>query len=133
MSSQSTPTATASVSPTASITPESSHSATTLALGISLAVVATIVFGGLAFYFVRRRYKRRKTQQRLEEISSHRRTYMVPVDPTHLAARVTPFGVNAPNVEVPKFGESHIYLAEALLVGTMAGLSSMLNKEARFW
>ena len=100
MSSQSTPTATASVSPTASITPESSHSATTLALGISLAVVATIVFGGLAFYFVRRRYKRRKTQQRLEEISSHRRTYMVPVDPTHLAAQVTPY---TPTSEVPVF------------------------------
>ena len=33
---------------------------------------------------------------------------MVSVDPSHLAARVTPFGVgvNAPDVEVPKFGES---------------------------
>ena len=32
---------------------------------------------------------------------------MVSVDPSHLAARVTPFGVgvNAPDVEVPKFGE----------------------------
>ena len=32
---------------------------------------------------------------------------MVAVDPTHLAARVTPFGVgvNAPDVQMPKFGE----------------------------
>ncbi|RPD58085.1 hypothetical protein L226DRAFT_537341 [Lentinus tigrinus ALCF2SS1-7] len=100
--------ATASSSASATISPQASHSATTLALGISLAVVGAIVFGGLALYLVRRHYKRtrmRKEWERVEERSSHRRTYMVSVDPTHLAARVTPFGVgvNAPNVEVPKF------------------------------
>lgn len=105
---QASSSSTSSVSPTASITPESSHSGTTLALGISLAVVAAIVFGGLAFYFVRRHHKRKMAQNRVGDFSTHRRTYMVPVDPSHLAARVTPFGVgvNAPNVEVPKFGES---------------------------
>ena len=99
---------TATPSPTADVSSSQSHSATALALGISLAVVATIVFGGLAFYFVRRRMRQKKAQERAEEISSHRRTYMVSVDPSHLAARVTPFGVgvNAPDVEVPKFGES---------------------------
>ncbi len=37
---------------------------------------------------------------------------MVSVDPSHLAARVTPFGVgvNAPDVEVPKFGESLLFV-----------------------
>ncbi|KAI0753566.1 hypothetical protein C8Q80DRAFT_520414 [Daedaleopsis nitida] len=98
-------TATSTPDSSASVTPESSRSATTLALGISLAVVALIVFGGLGLYFVRRRFKGKKEQQRLDELSSHRRTYMVAVDPTHLAARVTPFGVgvNAPEAERPKF------------------------------
>lgn len=99
--------ATASTSASATISPQASHSATTLALGVSLAVVGTIVFGGLALYFVRRHYQRRRARERAEDVSAHRRTYMVSVDPNHLAARVTPFGVgvNAPNVEVPKFGE----------------------------
>lgn len=107
MSTKATTGSTSSMTSSATITPEASHSATTLALGVSLAVVATIVFGGLAVYFVRRHYKRKKAQEYAEELSSHRRTYMVSVDPSHLAARVTPFGVgvNAPNVEVPKFGE----------------------------
>ncbi|TBU22497.1 hypothetical protein BD311DRAFT_811457 [Dichomitus squalens] len=96
---------TATPSPSANVSSSQSHSATALALGISLAVVAAIVFGGLAVYFVRRHMRRKKAQERVEEISSHRRTYMVSVDPSHLAARVTPFGVgvNAPDVEVPKF------------------------------
>ena len=99
--------ATATDGPTQSISPQASHSATSLALGVSLAVLATLVFGGLGFYFVRRRYRQRKTRARAEEIHAHRRTYMVAVDPTHLAARVTPFGVgvNAPDVQMPKFGE----------------------------
>lgn len=99
---------TATPSPTANVSSSQSHSVTALALGISLAVVATTVFGGLAFYFVRRRMWQKKAQERAEEISSHRRTYMVSVEPSHLAVRVTPFGVgvNAPDVEVPKLGES---------------------------
>ncbi|RDX43744.1 hypothetical protein OH76DRAFT_1409837 [Lentinus brumalis] len=97
--------AAASPSATPTISPQASHSATTLALGISLAVVAALVFGGLALYFVRRRNKQKRVRERTEELSSNRRTYMVSVDPNHLAARVTPFGVgvNAPDVEVPKF------------------------------
>ena len=74
------------------------------------------MWGGLALYFVRRRHKAKHARARAEEIASHahRRTYMVAVDPSHLAARVTPFGVgvNAPNVEVPKFGERRLPLAE---------------------
>lgn len=99
--------AAASPSATSTISPQASHSATTLALGISLAVVAALVFGGLALYFVRRHNKQKRVRERTEELSSNRRTYMVSVDPNHLAARVTPFGVgvNAPDVEVPKFGE----------------------------
>ncbi|KAI0667030.1 hypothetical protein C8Q78DRAFT_983178 [Trametes maxima] len=93
----------ATSSASSTISPGDSKSATSLALGISLAVVATLVFGGLAVYFVRRRYMRRRAQERAEEISAHRRTYMVSVDPSHLAARVTPFGVDAPDLEVPKF------------------------------
>ncbi|KAI0628423.1 hypothetical protein C8Q77DRAFT_458351 [Trametes polyzona] len=87
----------------ATVSPAQSKSATALALGISLAVVAVLVFGGLAVYFVRRRYKRRRDAEKAEEISAHRRTYMVSVDPNHLAARVTPFGVDTPELEVPKF------------------------------
>ncbi|PIL29524.1 hypothetical protein GSI_08332 [Ganoderma sinense ZZ0214-1] len=95
-------------SPSASSSPSvESHtsSATSLALGISLAVVGSLVLGGLAFYFIRRHLRSKKAQERGQKISSHRRTYMVSVDPSHLAARVTPFGVgvNAPDVEVPKF------------------------------
>ncbi|KAI1783498.1 hypothetical protein LXA43DRAFT_977115 [Ganoderma leucocontextum] len=88
-----------------SATPAQSHAATALALGISLAVVGSLVLGGLALYCVRRHLRNKKAQERAEAISSHRRTYMVSVDPSHLAARVTPFGVgmNAPDVEVPKF------------------------------
>ena len=105
------------------ISPSSDHSATALALGISLAVLAALVFGGLALYFVRRRHKAKHARARAEEIASHahRRTYMVAVDPSHLAARVTPFGVgvNAPNVEVPKFGEyAPLYLLLLAAVGT---------------
>ncbi|TFK80467.1 hypothetical protein K466DRAFT_559024 [Polyporus arcularius HHB13444] len=97
--------AAASPSATSTISPQASHSATTLALGISLAVVASLVIGGLALYFVRRHNKQKRVRERTEELSSNRRTYMVSVDPNHLAARVTPFGVgvNAPDVEVPKF------------------------------
>ena len=58
---------TATPSPTANVSSSQSHSATALALGISLAVVATIVFGGLAFYFVRRRMWQKKAQERAEE------------------------------------------------------------------
>ncbi|KAM5545237.1 hypothetical protein V8D89_001348 [Ganoderma adspersum] len=96
------PSPSASSSPSA--TPAQSHS-TSLALGISLAVVGSLVLGGLAFYFIRRHLRSKRAQERAAEISSHRRTYMVSVDPSHLAARVTPFGVgvNAPDVEVPKF------------------------------
>ncbi|KAH9925893.1 uncharacterized protein BXZ73DRAFT_91017 [Epithele typhae] len=84
---------------------QSDSSGTTLALGISLAVLAFLVFGGLALYFLRRRTRAKKQHGRVADLSSHRRTYMVAVDPDHLAARVTPFGVgvNAPHVEVPKF------------------------------
>ncbi|KAI0333225.1 hypothetical protein GY45DRAFT_1432487 [Cubamyces sp. BRFM 1775] len=99
----STTTSSATGSASSTITPSQSKSATTLALGISLAVVAALVFGGLAVYFVRRRYKRKRAQELAAEISSHRRTYMVSVDPNHLAARVTPFGVDTPELEVPKF------------------------------
>ena len=100
-----TSTSSASARPTAS--PVTTGSANALALGISLAVLATLVLGGLGLYCVRRRYRIKKERARVEELTSHRRTYMVSVDPTHLAARVTPFGVgvNAPDVEVPKFGE----------------------------
>lgn len=99
------PSPSASSSPSA--TPAQSRSTTALALGISLAVVGSLVLGGLVFYFVRRHLRSKRAQERAAEISSHRRTYMVSVDPSHLAARVTPFGigVNAPDVEVPKFGE----------------------------
>ncbi|OSC98815.1 hypothetical protein PYCCODRAFT_917530 [Trametes coccinea BRFM310] len=93
----------ATSSASATISPAQSKSATALALGISLAVVASLVFGGLAVYFVRRRYKRKQAKERLAELSAHRRTAMVSVDPSHLAARVTPFGVDAPELEVPKF------------------------------
>ncbi|EIW53916.1 uncharacterized protein TRAVEDRAFT_51654 [Trametes versicolor FP-101664 SS1] len=93
--------ATASASST--VSPAQSKSATALALGISLAVVAILVVGGLAVYFVRRRHKAKRDAEKADEISAHRRTYMVSVDPNHLAARVTPFGVDAPELEVPKF------------------------------
>ncbi|KAI0359467.1 hypothetical protein OH77DRAFT_1395051 [Trametes cingulata] len=90
-------------SPSVTVSPAQSKSATALALGISLAVVATLVLGGLAVYFVRRRYKRRREAEKAQEISAHRRTYMVSVDPNHLAARVTPFGVDVPELDRPKF------------------------------
>ncbi|OJT12168.1 hypothetical protein TRAPUB_11278 [Trametes pubescens] len=93
--------ATASASST--VSPSQSKSATALALGISLAVVAVLVICGLAVYFVRRRHKAKQDAEKADEISAHRRTYMVSVDPNHLAARVTPFGVDAPELEVPKF------------------------------
>ncbi|KAH9856831.1 hypothetical protein C2E23DRAFT_721834 [Lenzites betulinus] len=99
----STTASSATSSASATPSPAQSSSATALALGISLAVVGALVFGGLAVYFVRRRYKRKRQEQKEEEISSHRRTYMVSVDPSHLAARVTPFGVDSPELEVPKF------------------------------
>ncbi|KAI8978170.1 hypothetical protein BD414DRAFT_422297 [Trametes punicea] len=99
----STTASSATSSTSVTVSPAESKSATVLALGISLAVVASLVFGGLAAYFVRRRYKRKRTRERAAEISSHRRTAMVSVDPNHLAARVTPFGVDAPGLEVPKF------------------------------
>ena len=107
------PSPSSSASSLPSAAPDQSHTSTTLALGISLAVVGSLVLGGLAFYFIRRHLRSKKAQERAEEISSHRRTYMVSVDPSHLAARVTPFGVgvNAPDVEVPKFGESQLFVS----------------------
>ena len=52
---------------------------------------------------------------------------MVSVDPSHLAARVTPFGVgvNAPNVEVPKFGE---YLLTAQAMGRGTGRTELQRR-----
>ncbi|KAI0827615.1 hypothetical protein BC628DRAFT_1338193 [Trametes gibbosa] len=99
----STTTSSATSSASATSSSAQSKNATALALGISLAVVGALVFGGLAIYFVRRRYRRKQRVQKEEEVSSHRRTYMVSVDPDHLAARVTPFGVDSPELEVPKF------------------------------
>ncbi|KAI0764299.1 hypothetical protein BD413DRAFT_576745 [Trametes elegans] len=89
--------------PTMSATPAQSKSATTFALGISLAVVATLILIGLVAYFVRRRHKLKRAKEQATEIIAHRRTYMVSVDPNHLAARVTPFGLDVPEVESPKF------------------------------
>ena len=83
-----------------------SDSGTGVAVGVSVSIVS-LVLCGAGFYFW---YRRRRAQGSARVLEDARRPHTMLVDPTHLAAQVTPY---TPTSEVPVFStfpSNYLYL-----------------------